>query len=87
MLYPLYRLYAWFDAWRQVPKKVLHPIIEALKDYNKIVCWIASESLGQLGDHWAEAPIIEALKDEESGIYWSGVDALEKLGYDLSTEQ
>lgn len=71
---------AGFALGNQVDKRVVEPLIAALKDDRPLVRRAATKSLGKLGDARAVDSLVVALEDDDALVRSGAADALGQLG-------
>jgi HEAT repeat protein len=52
-------------ALQRIGEPAVEPLIQALKDKDKVIRFGAADALGRIGDARAVEPLIQALKDED----------------------
>lgn len=64
-----------------VNKRAVEPLIQALKDDDRLVRSKAADALGMIGDRRAVDHLIKALKDEDNYVRRKASEVLDKLGW------
>jgi HEAT repeat protein len=68
-----------FDGLIQIGKPAVEPLIQALKDNNRLIRWAAAQALGEIRDARAKESLTHALEDEYEEVRKTAKKALRKI--------